>query len=174
MVDVLVLAIGNVLLRDDGVGARILHHLAHRQVWPQQVRFIDGGTLGFSLCVEVERCDALLVLDAARFGKAPGTLGGFEGPAIDALLASPRRSVHEVGLADLFDIARLNGSLPKTRHLIGVEPEIVEVGRGLSATVAAAVPRASDLARDIIRSLLSGSSRGLYAKPVAITRSLGI
>lgn len=174
LVNVLVLAVGNVLLRDEGAGVCILEHLADRRAWPSEVRFIDGGTLGFTLSAEIERCDALLVLDAARFGEAPGVLRCFGAAGIDVLLASPRRSVHEVGLADLFDIARLKSRLPDKRYLIGIEPGIVAVGRDLSAAVAAAVPRASDLALDIIESLLAEEPRGMDTERVAIAAGQGI
>jgi hydrogenase maturation protease len=75
-------------------------------------------------------------------GQAPGTVRVLEGEAMDAQLSRHANNVHEVSLADLFDIARLTDSLPPRRALIGVEPERVDWGSELTPAVAAAVPRA--------------------------------
>ena len=69
---------------------------------------------------------------------------------MDRLLKRPGRSVHEVGLADLLDMSRLTGQLPRRRALVGIEPEIVDWGETLSKPVAAAVPAAAQMARDLI------------------------
>jgi len=54
----------------------------------------------------------MLVFDAANIGGAPGTIRLFEGAAMDRFLTSTRRrSVHEVGLIDLLDMARLQDCL---------------------------------------------------------------
>ena len=58
------------------------------------------------------------------------------------MLFRSAKSVHEVSLADLFDIARLTDTLPAQRALIGIEPEQVDWGDQLSPAVAAAVPEA--------------------------------
>ena len=150
MSDILLLAIGNTLLRDDGAGRHVLEFLKHAQTLPHEVSFLDGGTLSFALAADIERCHALLVLDAARFGAPPGTVRCFQGEVMDRLLKRPGRSVHEVGLADLLDMSRLTNQLPRRRALVGIEPEIVDWGETLSKPVAAAVPAAAQMARELI------------------------
>jgi Ni,Fe-hydrogenase maturation factor len=71
---ILVLGIGNTLLSDEGVGIHLLNRLRERRLARLYgVRWLDGGTLSFTLAPEIEDCDALLVLDAARLDAEPGT-----------------------------------------------------------------------------------------------------
>ncbi len=139
----LVLAIGNTLLSDDGAGAFALRRLQQGPKLPPDVRLVDGGTLSFSLAAELDDCDGLIVVDASRFGAKPGSLRCFSGIEMDAQLQRRGRSVHEVGLSDVLDMARLTGALPARRALIGIEPAVVDWGETLSPEVAAALPEAT-------------------------------
>lgn len=147
---VLLLAVGNTLMRDDGVGRRLLDAFQARRAIPRGATVIDGGTLSYSLATYLEDADGLLVFDAANMGAAPGTVGCFEGSALDELLWRPGRSVHEVGLADVLDMVRLLGRLPARRALVAVEPALVSWGEELSPAVAAAVPAALEKARAVL------------------------
>lgn len=69
---------------------------------------------------------------------------------MDRFIGQGRLSVHEVGLADLLDIARLTGHLPQRRALIGIQPQITDWGEGLSAAVQHALPRAAETAMDLL------------------------
>ncbi len=117
--------------------------------------YVDAGTLSLLLLPRIEECDALLLLDAAQLDAEPGAVQVFEGPAMDGFLAASRCSVHEVGMRDLLDAARLTGCLPGRRVLVGVQPERVGWGEALSAPVESAIP-AADRAR--ARSWNAGSA----------------
>ena len=67
---ILVLGIGNTLLADEGVGIVAMHELEARFGAREDMEFIDGGTLSFTLAVPISECDALLVIDAAELGAA--------------------------------------------------------------------------------------------------------
>ena len=52
-----------------------------------------------------------------------GAIAPFEGAAMDEFLRSTRRrTVHEVGLIDLLDMARLRDCLPPRRALLCIQP----------------------------------------------------
>jgi len=157
-----IVGIGNTLLGDDGVGPRVVEMLAPRLGDDPDIALIDGGTLGFALTGWLEDADCLIVVDAAKHGRAPGELAIFEDEAMDVFIARRGRSVHEVGLADALDMARLGGRLPARRILIGIEPETVDWGDQLSAPVAAAARRAVSH----ILSLVDGHRRGPAAPAV--------
>lgn len=138
----LVLGIGNVLLSDDGAGVKLVEWLCC-ELGADAASFVDGGTLSFSLLSYIESTDSMLVLDAADLGSAPGTLGLFEGPAMDRFLASARRrTVHEVGLIDLLHMARLQRCVPSRRALLCIQPCRIEWSETLSAPVAQNLPAA--------------------------------
>lgn len=138
---ILVLGIGNSLLADEGVGVAAMRALGARYGPQENMEFLDGGTLSFTLAVPIAECDALLVIDAAELGEPPGTVCCFENEEMDRFLGANRKSsVHEVGLLDLMSISRLSGHWPQRRALIGIQPAMINWGESLSPAVAAAMP----------------------------------
>lgn len=116
------------MLCDEGAGVHAMNLLQSSRPEDPGVVYIDGGTLSFTLAAYIEDCHNLIVLDAAELKAAPGTVRAMVGAEMDAFLGAARRSPHEVGLLDLFDIARLTGSLPENRALIGIQPDCIEWG----------------------------------------------
>jgi hydrogenase maturation protease len=114
------------------------------------VRYLDGGTLSFSLAEEVATHDRLIVVDAADTGSPPGTVCCYEGEEMDRFLARGGRSVHEVGLQDLLDMARLTDSFPSSRALVSIQPLRIDWGEDLSEPVAKALPEAVRCVVDLI------------------------
>lgn len=140
----LVLGIGNVLLCDEGCGVHVIQHLQqhHGGPWPD-VAFVDGGTLGFNLAAYIEAATQLIIVDAAHLDAEPGSVQIFVQAEMDRFLGSGKRSVHEIGLLDLLDIARLTGHLPGKRALVGIQPERIAWGDRPTPTLAAAIPNAA-------------------------------
>lgn len=153
----LILGIGNNLLTDEGLGVHVVRHLEARRAGVPGVDFLDGGTLSFTLAGPIAEHANLVVVDAARFGAPAGTLRCFEGDAMDGYLRGTRASVHEVGLMDLFDIARLSGTFPRRRALIGVEPASLAWGEQPSACVARQVPVVAEMALALARHWRDGA-----------------
>ncbi len=148
---VLVLGIGNTLLTDEGAGIVAMHELEMLLGARDDIEFVDGGTLSFTLAVPISECDALLVIDAAELGAAPGAVRSFEGEAMDRFLGENRKSsVHEVGLLDLRAISLLTGYWPQQRALIGIQPAYLGWGEALTPAVAAALPEICSMANEII------------------------
>ena len=133
---VLVLGAGNILLQDEGVGVRALARLLARFELPASVQAIDGGTMGLDLLPYLEGITDLLILDAVRSGRAPGSLVRLEGDTIQAGLAL-KLSVHQVGLQEMLAASRLCGCTPARVVLWGIEPASLDWGLALSPTVAA-------------------------------------
>jgi len=149
--NVLILGIGNSLLRDEGAGIHALNHLREELSGHDDITFIDGGTLSFTLAGYIEDTSHLIVIDAAQLDAAPGHSQVFEGEAMDEFIGSNRkRSVHEVSLLDLMAIARLSDRLPERRALIGIQPAEINWGEHPSAAVAAAMPQVCAQAKKLI------------------------
>lgn len=154
MSSILVLGVGNTLMSDDGVGVRLLERLQDQEPLLPGVDYVDAGTLSFVLLPRIQDCGALLILDAAQLGGPVGTMQCFTGTAMDEFLRTGRCSVHEVGIRDLLDLARLTGSLPERRAFIGIQPGETGWGERLSAGVAAALEPAILAARKLIEEWL--------------------
>ncbi|MGB0723626.1 MAG: HyaD/HybD family hydrogenase maturation endopeptidase [Gammaproteobacteria bacterium] len=148
---VLILAVGNLLLTDEGTGIHVLRHLIKHHPDLPGVEFLDGGTLSFTLAGPIEEADALIVIDAAELLASPGTVRVFEDEDMDKQLGLAKLSVHEVGLIDLMDMVRLSGHLPERRALVGIQPlTIAEWGELPSPPVAAAIPQAAEAVLNIL------------------------
>lgn len=132
-VDIVVLALGNPLLGDEGVGPRALSRLSREYRFPESVELVDGGTAGLALVPKLSEANKAVVLDAVRTGQPPGTLVELDGAKL------PRRffgslSPHQVGFRDIVSAARLMGG-PDEIFLIGVEPMTTELTGELSDPV---------------------------------------
>jgi hydrogenase maturation protease len=146
----LVLGFGNVLLGDDGAGVRLVEHL-RSDLALNACEFVDGGTMSFSLLSYVEAAHSMLVADAAELDRPPGTIALYEGAEMDHFLKSVRRrTVHEVGLVDLLDMARLRECLPEQRALLCIQPGVIGWSDALSSAVAEAMPAAAHQARALL------------------------
>jgi hydrogenase maturation protease len=146
----LCLGVGNTLLTDEGAGVHAMRFLERQPNLPDNIRFLDAGTMSFTLADSIAEATNLLIFDAAELGEKPGTVRLFEGDAMDDFLLGGRRSVHEVGFADLMDIARLLDCLPVNRALIGIQPADFGWGEEPGEVVRAAMPQAAGLARELL------------------------
>jgi len=149
----LVLGIGNTLLSDEGVGVHATRYMKNRYPDLEDTRFLDGGTLSFTLTAPIENASNLVVIDAAQLNATPGTFKTFVGSAMDEYLnGQTRRSVHEVGLMDLMSMVRLSGNLPINRALIAIQPDSIVWGTVPTRELRAVIPEVADKVLELIYS----------------------
>ena len=166
----LILGIGNTLLCDEGAGIHALNLFQTSHPGIPNLTLIDGGTLSFTLATYIEDCDHLIVFDAAELKSPAGTVKALVGKDMDRFLGAARRSPHEVGLLDLFDIARLTGCLPVQRALVGIQPEKIDWAMSPTDAVERALPTAVKHAFELLikwNLVPESMLRGL--KPRAVT-----
>lgn len=135
---IVVLGLGNLMRTDDAVGMLAVQVLRADARVPSSASLIDGGTLGLDLLHPLDGATHILALDAIDTGAAPGTLLRFAGEQIDDLPIA--KSVHLLGFSDLIGALRLTGGAPAEIVVLGVQPEKIEWGTVLTATVQAALP----------------------------------
>jgi len=128
------IGLGNILLQDEGVGVQAVEALRKRFDFPEDVRLLDGGTLGLDLLPFIEGVERILFVDAVDFQKEPGTIVIIEDEGLPSFF-EPKLSLHHVGLSDLLFTSGLMGIRPSKIILVGIQPEKVEVGLDLSPTV---------------------------------------
>ena len=138
--DLLVLGVGNILLGDDGAGPALAEKLSADARWSGRAEFVDGGTQGLALLPYLSGRRAVLVLDAVALGAAPGTVHVIR----DWRAFSARRAAtaHEGNALELLAAATLIGECPETVAIVGIEPEQMRTGIGLSAAVQRGVAEA--------------------------------
>jgi hydrogenase maturation protease len=131
----LVLGIGNVLMCDDGVGVHAIERL--RTQPPAGARVDEVGIAMLDAVSLLARADRVLVLDALAGGGAPGSIYRME--AGDLLRESARLALHELDLLGAVQLLPPD-QRPAQIAFLGVEPERIAPGIGLSPKVAAALP----------------------------------
>ncbi|KPJ59318.1 MAG: hypothetical protein AMJ46_11805 [Latescibacteria bacterium DG_63] len=152
---ILILGVGNKLLKDEGVGVHFIEAL-QKQKLPSDVEVEDGGARGIDLLALIRGRKLVIIVDAARMGKSPGTVRTFE-PAEIIEKHTRGFSVHGASLADTLKIGEHLGLLPDI-VIVGVEPETVEIEIGLSDTVAKSMKKIQKLVDKIIRERTSSGA----------------
>lgn len=121
------IGLGNILLRDEGVGVHAINTIKQRYTFSPEVEIIDGGTMGLDLLPIFEGRDKVLIIDAVDFGREPGHIGIIENDGIPSVLNS-KISVHHINLSDVLFAAKLMDISPSEICLIGIQPQSLDVG----------------------------------------------
>lgn len=135
----IILGIGNLLNRDEGVGVHAVRALQTKNAldgW----EIVDGGTLGLNLLPLVEESSHLIVLDAIDRQQEPGTLielARDEIPLFNAI----KMSQHQLLFQEVLALAHVRGHLPAHLVLLGIQPADLDIGVELSPLVARALPQ---------------------------------
>jgi len=138
---VLVLGIGNTLMRDEGVGVHAVRLLESMEL-PAGVECLDGGTSSFQLLEPLSRARRVIMIDATADGAPPGTVRRLE-PKFSSDYP-PTLAAHDIGLKDLLDVFYLTGTpADVTLYTISIElPE--ESGLDLSPEATAGARAAAE------------------------------
>ncbi|HOK78744.1 MAG TPA: hydrogenase maturation protease [Verrucomicrobiota bacterium] len=153
--------LGNLLCSDDGVGIHAVRLL--KSVPMDGVDIVEVGTAVLHAVDCLANAERILLLDAVRAGRPPGTICCFDadlvaGPGAangsqDDTFASANNpshellSVHSLGLREAFCL--LSPERQPRFTVIGVEPGSIAYGTELTPEVADALPRLVAVARSI-------------------------
>lgn len=162
---VLVLGLGNVLLGDDGVGPALVEQLSSIYDGTDAIECLDGGTQGLALLGYLGGRKALVILDAFSAGGPPGAVTVLNKSKIGCQRFCRATTAHEGNAGELLAAANLLGELPECVYLVGVEPERVRTGLGLSASVQQALPSAVACARELLETILAEICAAAEALP---------
>jgi hydrogenase maturation protease len=154
---ILIAGVGNSWMRDDGFGGEVVRLLKEQEL-PDGVTVEDFGTGGLDLAYEVMRgYDALILLDVTRGGGPPGTLYVLEPEEAEIAAGIEDGEMidpHAMDPQTVLRFVRAVSGWPGSVVVIACEPaEVEEPGLGLTPPVAAAVPRALDLALETLEAL---------------------
>lgn len=135
---VVVLGVGNLLLRDEGIGVHFVQALDKEKLDYVNWKIIDGGTSP-EISSLIEDADKLIIIDAVKGGGEPGTIYRFN---IDEIaMDSPMRlSLHQMSILDNLQMLDLVGKRPQSVVVIGIEPKNLDLGLGLSPEIEAKLP----------------------------------
>ena len=144
---ILILGVGNLLLKDEGVGIHVIRALENEEL-PPNVSLMDGGTGGLHLIAWIQDYDRIIMVDATLDDNLPGTIRLIR-PRY-ATDFPPLMSAHEIGLRDMIEAMILTGKLPDIQLIVISAADISEVGMELTPVVEAAVPKVLELIRSCL------------------------
>jgi hydrogenase maturation protease len=136
---VVILGIGNLLLGDEGIGIHFIQTLDKDYLRHHNAETIDGG-----LCPEfaslVEDASKLIIVDAVKGGKPPGTTYRLNVDDVTAGLAPANLSLHYANILDSLKLLQKLGKGPQETVILGIEPQNMAWGLKLSAEVQEKLP----------------------------------
>jgi hydrogenase maturation protease len=145
-----VIGVGNLLLKDEGVGIHVIQALQKSALKATgKLAIIDGGTCPDAFDLVPEGIDKLVVVDAVKGGGEPGAIYRFT-PEDIAFHRGPITSLHHLGLAEGLNVMAHAGLTPREVVIVGVEPKEIGWGLEMSPELQRKIPQIIDLvAREI-------------------------
>lgn len=146
---ILVMGIGNPLMRDEGVGPRVAELLMAGYEFPDNVEVVDAGTMSYMILDLLRGVDRLLLIDAVQnTGEPPGTV----------MLLTPEdmaenqvmHSLHDIRVIDVLQAAALMDRAPETQAICVQIESIEEFVLNLSEPVERALPVAVGAALEVL------------------------
>ena len=148
--EVTILGVGNVILKDEGFGVRVVEYLDSRYEFPETVQLVDGGTLGIELTQYLTGTKRLLVIDSINGGKEPGTTFCFRNDEVMSHFQD-KLSAHEVGIQDVLALLTVTGRKIPEVAVIGAQPYSVDAGVELTAEMQELLPQMAEQALAILK-----------------------
>lgn len=154
---VIVLAIGNLIMKDDGIGIKVAEYIKNR-IEKNDIEVIIGET-DFQFCVDkVKEGDFLIIIDAMYIGESAGNINVIP---LDIALSNHSKlySQHEMSLFDsIKDRFRdIKG------YLIGIEVAEVDFGLDLSSVLSEKFQGICEKVENEILKIVEGLKNARYS-----------
>ncbi|HWR67793.1 MAG TPA: HyaD/HybD family hydrogenase maturation endopeptidase [Desulfomonilia bacterium] len=111
-----VLGLGNILLKDEGFGVHFIRWFMERHRFHDDIRILDGGTLGYRLLDIVTGSSRLIVVDVIKLDEQPGAVYRFTRDEMRLKMPDPT-TAHEVEFPDVLAMADLMDECPEVVFL---------------------------------------------------------
>ncbi len=122
--DIVIIGIGNILFKDEGVGVYAVRYLEENYDFFPTVDMVDGGTLGFGLMSYYQTYKRVLILDTISINDTPGAVYNLPSEALIGL-GNYRKTAHEVEVVEMLEICSMLESIAQV-SVIGIIPEDIK------------------------------------------------
>ncbi len=124
--------VGNLMMKDDGIGPFLISKLKELESLPSGIDLIDEGVGGMRIIHDIEGYDKVLIIDSTDFGGEPGDHRIFKPEEVETVKQISGRSLHEMDLIKTLELARVMGTAPSEIWIMAVQPRAVDMGDVLS------------------------------------------
>jgi len=132
MKPILIICLGNPLMRDEGVGIRLASQLRVHLVDNPEIEVMDLGTGGLTVMHAIKGRKKVVFVDCAIMGQSPGLLRRFTPQQVRSTKTRMRYSLHGGDLLNTLILSRSMGECPEDIVIFGIEPKEICHGEGLS------------------------------------------
>lgn len=161
MKPLLILGIGNLILRDEGVGIHVVRRLEETETFPEEVDVMDGATGGYFLLNDVIEYDHVIMIDATLDQLPPGTVRVIQ-PRYSSDYP-PLMSAHEFGLKNMIDSILFLEKMPDMHLIVISVKDVQKMGLTLTPEVEAAIPEVIHKVKKIVKQLIPHYNDTEYA-----------
>ena len=132
-----ILGIGNVLQKDDGLGVYAATYLKENYTFSEDLSIINGGVEGINLFSIMEENDHILILDSIEIEDRPASIylipsSELSGHGLNS------GGAHEIGVLQCLDMLELQGKPVPKATILGMVPQHVTFDMALSSTISEA------------------------------------
>ena len=146
---VLILGIGNLVLKDEGVGIHAIQALEkEKDQLPPHVELLDGGTGGVGMMGVLQEFDRVIMIDATLDNSPAGTIKKIKpkfSKDYPRLLSS-----HEFGLRDMIESMIVQENIPEIDLITISVKDFQTIGMDLSPDVERAIPPVIKMVKEMI------------------------
>ena len=148
----IVLGLGNLLLRDEGIGVHIVRILEEQKILPPSVELVDGGVATLDVVEMFDENDRLIVVDTVQGGEEPGTIYRFRPNDVKSKYSSTT-SLHQLTFLEALRMAGQIGKVPADITIIGVEPAEMSYSMELSPIIEKKIPTILELVKECVNQI---------------------
>jgi hydrogenase maturation protease len=130
---ILVICLGNPLMRDEGIGIRLASELTTHLAGNPHIEVMDLGTGGFSIIHVIAGRKKIIFVDCAIMGQKPGMMCRFTPGQVSSKKVRMSYSLHEADLLNTLELSRRLGQCPDDIIIFGIEPKEITHGEGLTS-----------------------------------------
>ena len=135
MNELVILGVGNILEKDDGIAIYATKYLEENYSFNPSIDIINGGVEGINLLNMFMEYKHIIILDAIEIDDEAGSIYHIPSHELTGYGLNSG-GAHEIGVLQCFDILELmDREIPKS-SVLGIIPEIIDVEIGLSNLIA--------------------------------------
>ena len=162
MAGVAVIGLGNPLLKDDGIGPRVIQEL-NKCVLPPRVKAVEAKGSFFSYWDLLVECHYVIAVDSMQGDGPPGSVYLLTPEHLN--ISNPVPGIrHEVHFLEVIKTASFFGAKPDVT-IVGIEPKEISFSTELSPEVAAKLPGVVKVVWEkclLLTGIIQPSSKGSY------------
>ncbi len=131
---VVLLGIGNVLQKDDGIGVYAAEYLLHNYTFAPEIAIVNGGVEGINLLDIFIENDEVVMLDTVILDDTPGSIYNIPTEKLGGYGLNSG-SAHEIGVLQCLDMLDLQGKPRPRSNIVAIVPHEISFAFALSQTL---------------------------------------